>query len=298
MTSPFEMNSEIIINNLDDKMKNAENRLMKTENKLLKTMKRELTKLNIKLKYKISLGDSRIATLTMDRDTTMNSFESLKINYVQMEEKYLDELEEAKKSKSTKTKRVMSKTVILNGEETEDNKFSYEMNDTLASYLTRERMKDADSVRDAKKDLYNGDKPPTLKEVYTYIYDGFFNGDDLITEDPTMTLTLEPTKKAEVKNPKDLSKLTRRCDCIVWSRKNQEDNRCKTEGVETYNGRSICKTHYKVLLKDTKFWNDNGGDYDTQVGRFKDGYYESTTVVEDSHRHWNARSTHNDTDTY
>tara|TARA_B110000046_G_scaffold185082_1_gene225502 strand:- start:2290 stop:2622 length:333 start_codon:yes stop_codon:yes gene_type:complete len=97
MTSPFEMNSEIIINNLDDKMKNAENRLMKTENKLLKTMKRELTKLNIKLKYKISLGDSRIATLTMDRDTTKNSFESLKTNYVQMEEKYLDEIEALKK---------------------------------------------------------------------------------------------------------------------------------------------------------------------------------------------------------
>ena len=172
------------------------------------------------------------------------------------------------------------------------------MTDTLASYLTRERMKDADSVRDAKRDIYDGDKPPTLKEVYTYIYNGFINGDDLTTEESTITITPEPTKKAEVKNPKDLSKLTRRCDCIVWSRKNQEDNRCKTEGVETYNGRSICKTHYKVLLKDTKFWNDNGGDYDTQVGRFKDGYYESTTVVEDSHRHWNARSNHNDTDTY
>ena len=83
----------------------------------------------------------------------------------------------------------------------------------------------------------------------------------------------------------------------MGARRNKEDNRCKTNGVETYKGRSICKTHYKSMIKDKEFWNSTGGDYDNQVGRFRDGYYDTYDEA-DWRSHHNFKTNHNDTDTY
>ena len=66
-----------------------------------------------------------------------------------------------------------------------------------------------------------------------------------------------------------------RCECVVWNRRKDIDRgRCKTKGVEEYNGRSICRTHLNSIEKDKGIWNSNGGDYHLQVGRWRDGYYD------------------------
>ena len=186
------------------------------------------------------------------------------------------ELEETKtklETKSKKTTRVPS-TITLEGvyNEYADN-YDYEMSPTLADYLTEEDMKHPEIITNCKKDLFDGVKLPTLSMVYTFIYEGYINGEHS-SQDATITITPSAPKKA-VQNPKDVSKIENRCDCVVWTRRKEEDNRCKTSGVDTEFGRPICKTHKKSLDKDRLVWNSNGGDYDTQVARFRDGYYDT-----------------------
>tara|TARA_B110000046_G_scaffold99776_1_gene107287 strand:+ start:35 stop:895 length:861 start_codon:yes stop_codon:yes gene_type:complete len=244
-------------------------------------------------------------------DCLQLTFENAKLTTQYMEEKEADllrikelmekvesltkELEDAKKVKTTRTKRVKS-DVVLTGEKISEGEYKYELTDDLANYLTRGDMNDEDYVKACKKSIYDGEKSPTLRDVYTYIYEGYTGREEWTTDEPTITITPTPEKK-EVQNPKDLSKLKSRCECVVWSRRNDEDNRCKTEGVETYDERSMCKTHYKSVDNDRVIWNANGGDYDTQVGRFRDGYYD-TFDAKDGKKVQKYKKTHNDYDTY
>lgn len=205
---------------------------------------------------------TRVAALTKELEDTKTELETTKT-----------ELEETKKTTTRKTTRVPS-TITLEGVYNEyAGNYDYEMTPTLADHLTEEDMKHPEMITNCKKDLFDGVKIPTLANVYTFIYEGYINGEHS-SPDATITITPSAPKKA-VQNPKDVSKIENRCDCVVWTRRKEEDNRCKTSGVDTEFGRPICKTHKKSLDKDRLVWNSNGGDYDTQVARFRDGYYDN-----------------------
>ena len=106
-----------------------------------------------------------LAKMTEHRDTFKNSFESLKLNYCQMEEKYIDELAEAKKVKTKTTDKKKTLQHTSYNEELET--YHYTITPESVKFLTEHAIAtDNEHHTEAKKAVFNHTvKTPTRTEV-------------------------------------------------------------------------------------------------------------------------------------